>query len=398
MIVQSVLRKASIAMSLLAGLIPLIANAAEQGVTDNEIVIGALGPLTGAVSFMGGAARDGIQLAVIKINDAGGINGRKLRIIFEHAFTPAESVAAAKKLVEGDKVFALVLASGSTGAAAAADYVRQTGIPTYNMFGATPIIREPFAKNVFHGAVPDPLGSAEKLIALARRSVPAAKKIGIMAGTYAFPQSNLKALEPRARAAGLEPVIEQFDQGARDFTAQLVSFTRQQVPVVIVLGTFTEAGFAIKQAPEIGLSKVAWVLDPSGVNDAIVQIIGADNTPSVIGYSNTPYFINQSAPVPAKFKEIWTTRFGQPPQGRPNLYDMIGYGDTYVLAEALQAAGRDLTWDGLIKAWSNITDARPSKFGGIDMIYPESFSETDHQGNKRLGTAIIKSGIWQVID
>jgi hypothetical protein len=102
--------------------------------------------------------------------------------------------------------------------------------------------------------------------------------------------------------------------------------------------------------------------------------------------------------VPAKFKEIWTTRFGQPPQGRPNLYDMIGYGDTYVLAEALQAAGRDLTWDGLIKAWSNITDARPSKFGGIDMIYPESFSETDHQGNKRLGTAIIKSGIWQVID
>ena len=65
-----------------------------------------------------------MQLAIDKINEAGPINGRKLRLIFEHASTPAESVAAAKKLNESDKVFVLVIATGSTGAAAAADYVR----------------------------------------------------------------------------------------------------------------------------------------------------------------------------------------------------------------------------------------------------------------------------------
>src|SRR5688500_11087964 len=82
----------------------------KQGITDSEILIGALGPLTGATAFIGAPARDGMQLAIEKINEAG-LNGRKLRLVYEHAATPAESVAAAKKLAENDKVFILVLAS-----------------------------------------------------------------------------------------------------------------------------------------------------------------------------------------------------------------------------------------------------------------------------------------------
>ena len=64
-------------------------------------------------------------------------------------------MGAAKKLVEQDRVFVLVLGSGSTGAAAAADYVREGGIPTYNIVGATPKIRNPFARNVFSGVYPE---------------------------------------------------------------------------------------------------------------------------------------------------------------------------------------------------------------------------------------------------
>src|SRR5215217_360846 len=63
----------------------------KQGVTDTEILIGALGPLTGPTAFIGGPARDGMQLAIEKINEAGLINGRKLKLAYEHAATPAES-------------------------------------------------------------------------------------------------------------------------------------------------------------------------------------------------------------------------------------------------------------------------------------------------------------------
>ena len=67
------------------------------GVTDSEVLIGALGQLTGPFAFIGAPGRDNMQMAVEKLNEAGGINGRKLRLLFEHASTPAESVAAAQR-------------------------------------------------------------------------------------------------------------------------------------------------------------------------------------------------------------------------------------------------------------------------------------------------------------
>ena len=191
---RSLIQSAS-AAGLLATALPGMARANSPGVTANEIQIGALGALTGATAFIGGPGRDGLQLAFDGINAAGGINGRMLRLNYEHAFTPAESVAAAKKLVEQDRVFALVLASGSTGAAAAADYVRETGVPTYNIFGATTVIRQPFARNVFHSAIPDADTSGLALIRRARAVAPNAPRVGILAGSYAFPQANLRAID-----------------------------------------------------------------------------------------------------------------------------------------------------------------------------------------------------------
>jgi branched-chain amino acid transport system substrate-binding protein len=74
-----------------------------QGVSTSEILIGAFGPLTGGNAWIGLSARDGLNLALTEINQNGGVNGRQLRMIFEGAQTPGESVAAAKKLVEQDR-------------------------------------------------------------------------------------------------------------------------------------------------------------------------------------------------------------------------------------------------------------------------------------------------------
>ena len=211
---------------------------AQQGVTANEIVIGALGPLTGAFAFIGAPGRDSIALAIDKINEAGGLNGRKMRLIFEHAGTPAESVAAAKKLVEESKVFALILASGSTGAAAAADYVRAANIPTYNIYGATPIIRTPFARNIFHSAIPGAETSGKSMIDEVFRAVPNAKKIGILAGTYAFPQSHLKTIrEQLATRPGVEAVVRGeslvlINHGAAPVEVRGITLASQAVAIV----------------------------------------------------------------------------------------------------------------------------------------------------------------------
>ncbi len=219
---RTVLQGMSFAISAGAlGMLPRAAAAdSRQGVTDKEILIGGIGALTGPLAFIGGPGRDGMQLAVDQINQAGPISGRRLKVLFESASSPAESIAAAKKLTENNRVFILVLASGSTGAVA--DYVRSAGVPTYNLFGATPIIRNPFARNVFHGAIPPAVVSGHGMIEQAFKAVPNAKTVGILAGTYAFPQSNLKAIKPQLEKRGVKVLLQEFDQGAKDFTAQLV--------------------------------------------------------------------------------------------------------------------------------------------------------------------------------
>jgi branched-chain amino acid transport system substrate-binding protein len=366
---------------------------AEDGVTPSEIVVGAIGALTGPLAFIGAPGRDSLSLGFDEINAKGGVCGRKLKLQFENASTPAESLAAVKKLVEQDKIFILVLASGSTGAAAAADYVRKVGVPTYNLYGSTPIIRNPFSPNVFHGAIVPVDVAAPDLISLFYDGDHKPKKFGVLAGTYAFPQATLKAVKQVMDKKKLDYTVEQFDQSSRDFTSQLVAFARRKVDSILILGSFSEAGFAIKQAQQLGLTNVRWVLDASAVNSAIIPIIG--NAEGLRGYFNVPAFPKQT-PDMVEFEARLKKHIGSMPQGRPNVYDMVGYGSAYVMAEAIKATGCDLTQKKLIEAWSHLKDAGPAKMGGLPVFFPESFSPTDHQGNYRLGSATVKDGKWQV--
>jgi len=63
----------------------------------------------------------------------------------------------------------------------------------------------------------------------------------------------------------------------------------------------------------------------------------------------------------------------------------------------LKKAGRDLTWDGVIGAWETIKDAKPSDLGGYDVTFPETVTPSDHQGNKKVASAKIVNGVWQVV-
>jgi hypothetical protein len=138
---------------------------------------------------------------------------------------------------------------------------------------------------------------------------------------------------------------------------------------------------------------VRWVLDGSAVSRAIIPIIG--NADGIRGYFNTPYFPGQTPSV-REFEARLKTFLGSMPQGRPNNYDVIGYGSAYVVALATQATGCQLTRAKLLDAWSNLKDAGPTKLGGLDITFPESYTPSDHQGNYRLGAAIVKKGEWEV--
>jgi len=382
---------------IIAGTMVLPSAAADPGVDKERILIGAFGPLTGPASWIGLGARDGMQLAVDEINANGGVNGRKVQLQFEGAQTPAESIAAVKKLVEQDGVFALVLGSGSTGAAAAADYLREAQVPSYNIVGATPKIRQPFSRHIFHGVFPSAATIAASFVQEALRSKP--KKVAIITGTYELPQALLAGVEPQLKNAGVEIATKQsFDLGAKDFTAQLVEAARARPDVILFIGHYTEAAPALRQAPELGARYAQWVVDISAISDSLPEIAGsaADGVRSIWMF---PYYFSDPAPAMRDFEGKWKRKYGTP-QGRPNYVDMNGYGDMYVMTVALHKTGAGLTRARLVDVWNNDMHAvKPSDFGAFasDVIFPETFTPQDHDGNKAHSSLEVVNGHWQVV-
>ena len=124
----------------------LPAAAQQQGVTSDTITIGAHGPITGPAAYIGLAGRDGMLLAIKEINAAGGVNGRKIAAVFEDdGHSPTKALAAVKKLVEQDKVFAVMSVGGSNATVGAVDYMKEKGVPYYVSIASAPPVTWPHA-------------------------------------------------------------------------------------------------------------------------------------------------------------------------------------------------------------------------------------------------------------
>src|SRR5437762_799296 len=112
----------------IVGLLVLLGGAAawaEDGVTDKEVVIGAGLDLTGAVANWGVNIKAGMDAVFSRVNAAGGVHGRKIRLIaYDHVYQPPKAVTNAKRLVERDKIFVMMGHLGTPTTKAVMDYRR----------------------------------------------------------------------------------------------------------------------------------------------------------------------------------------------------------------------------------------------------------------------------------
>jgi len=90
-------------------LLPGLAWAQSQGISKDQITLGSIQDLSGPLAGFGKQLRMGMQLRVDEINEQGGVNGRKINLKFEDSgYDPKRAVLAAQKLVNQDKIFAMV--------------------------------------------------------------------------------------------------------------------------------------------------------------------------------------------------------------------------------------------------------------------------------------------------
>jgi branched-chain amino acid transport system substrate-binding protein len=134
--------------TLFAGMLAVPA-LAEDGVTDAEIVIGNHTALSGPVSAWGIGSTEGIRMRFDEANEKG-INGRKIKFIVEdHQYQVPRAVQAANKLINNDKIFAMVGALGTPMNNAVLGEQLQKGVPNLMPFTAARSMAEPFHKLKF---------------------------------------------------------------------------------------------------------------------------------------------------------------------------------------------------------------------------------------------------------
>jgi len=364
----------------------------QEGVTADTVTIGAHGPITGPAAYIGLGGRDGMMLAVKEINAAGGINGRKIVVVFEDdGHSPTKALAAVKKLVEQDKVFAVFGVGGSNATVGAVDYMKEKGVPYYVSIASAPPVTWPHAKNLFRGGTTETARYGE-LYAEFLATNYKAKRIAIMSGREEYPRNEGDATVDKLKNwFQITPVARvEFNINDKDFTPQLVEVQKANPEVIAFFGNPAEAAIAMRQAKELGLKQPFFVgsnmVDPSLVNVAKASAEG------VVGFSLIPYLPGSKADDMVKWDAAWKKEYPNAPAGRPNNFDLLAYGDMYVLAEGMKRAGRNLTTAALISALEGIQNYRVSP-----VATPRTFSTKHHIGNLALVPMVVKNGQWEPV-
>src|SRR6266581_7714257 len=123
--------RSSVLLLLAFALSALPASAQPPGVSDTEIVIGGSNSFSGPLAFTGEQiTKFGVDLYLRVVNDAGGIHGRKIRTVYyDDGYRPQNAVANTKKLVEQDRVFAIIIPQGSPPVVATLEYLEENKVP-----------------------------------------------------------------------------------------------------------------------------------------------------------------------------------------------------------------------------------------------------------------------------
>ncbi len=338
----------TLCMLLVFGFMVGVDGAEEKG----PIKIGAVLPLTGWGAADGGYVLDGAKIAIDQINAKGGIDGRKLELICEDGKNdPAETLNAAQKLINRDKVSVMFGAWLSSATMAMIPAIERAGVPLVVETSGYDGITHPVNPLVFRTSI---LFSQE-----AASVEPCIKDLGFTnvaflaqdndwgRGTVEEFSKTIKKLGGKVASA------EFFDAGSADFYPLLTKIKNSDADSIIVGTGVPQLSKMLQQIYELGLEQKVMTTGGSSWTYSIIRLAGAEASEGSYHLSFFPAFAPESVPNPeaaksyvADWKERGLTWDGVQEGSR-------GYDVVYTIAEGIKNAGgssdRSKIRDGLEK-------------------------------------------------
>ena len=283
----------------------------------DPIKIGALFETSGFLAGLGNQGLLGAQLALEEINQAGGINGRPLEMV--HLNTESDetkALIAAKRMIEREKVLALIGAMNSGASFSILDVIQRAEIPLISN-GASRKIVQPVENKQWVFLVPmtDVLVIGRIIEDLKKHSI---TRIGLMNADSAFALSAREQWERMAPEAGIKIVIQEtFGGNDQDMTPQVTKIRGQDIQALVMWATGPVQAIAFKNIAQLGLKMPIYA--SHGLSDPnIVKLAGPAaegiKFPSSKNYvaDNLPDGDPQK-PVVTKFNAAFQKKYGKPP-------------------------------------------------------------------------------------
>lgn len=319
------------AMKTPALLLALLASATALVAAD-PIKVGEFACLTGKDATFGQSQHKGIQLALEELNAAGGVLGRPFELITEdNQSKPGESATIAKKLLSRDKVIAILGEVTSGRSLEVAPLAQREKIPMIATGATNPKVTQT-GNYIFRVCfIDDFQGTVMAKFALSDLK---AKKVATLTSvSSAYSVGLAKFFKETFVAGGGTVVAEQkFNEGDKDFRAQLTAIKAANVDAVFVPGYYTEAALIARQARSLGLNVPLFGGD-GWESEKLLEIGGEALNGTYYSTHFTPENKDpRVAEFVKKFKERWSGE-------TPDAYAALGYDALYILADSIKRSG-----------------------------------------------------------
>jgi branched-chain amino acid transport system substrate-binding protein len=352
------------------------------GVTGNEILIGSCSALEGPSHFLGTETVTGAKAYFDFINDAGGVNGRKLKLVsYDDSYDPAKTEACFNRLLE-QKVFALGFFVGTPTAVKYVPMAESNKIPLVGLFTGAQTLYEPMRHWIVNVRASYFDETREQIDGLWGSL--GHKKVGVIYPEDAFGAAVLEGVKTALKAHGATPIAAASYQRQTAQVGGAIDTVKASNPdAVVIVGPANTVAPILKQSHAKGWKPLFLTVSFVGTDDLITEA-GTDAEGVVITQVVPPYYLTDYKTV-ALYRRALSKYY---PSAQPNFVSLEGFVDAMVLVEGLKKAGKDLTREGLIRGIESIHEMDL----GLGSQLKLDYSAKDHKGFDHVIPTVIRGG------
>lgn len=357
------------------------AGAVEQGITDNKILVGTSVPLSGHASYLGHGVITGIKAYFEYINNQGGILGRKIELVaYDDDYNPPLMISNVKRLIEKDRVFALIGLVGTPTTLTVVGFCQEWKIPLLFSFTGAIELRNPVKKFIMNLR---PSYWDECATAVDYFIMHGKKRFAVFYQNDAYGINGRNGVERRLIKYDLNLIAEaSYIRGQSDVQDQVREIKEYNPDVVVMIGTADACSAFVREAVSMGIKDV-WFSNVSfvGSHELVRKLENSEATVFVTEVFPSPF--DTSLPAVKEYLRLMKVFY---PEIGPSPLSLEGFLSAKLFVEAMRRIGSNPDRQSLIGILEDMHD--------VDIGIGENvnFSSLDHQGLDRVYMTRVENG------